>query len=87
MKLKQNENWPSVILHNGKPYLLKKLTRKGVNDSCSMCDLHQLCWATSYAPALIDLCCLDGRGEAYYYEEDWSIYDKQIADFVNDRLP
>lgn len=86
MKLKQNENWPSVILHNGRPYLLKKLTRKGVNDPCSMCDLRQLCWASSYAPALIDLCCSDNRGEAYYYEEDWTIYDKTIADFVSDRL-
>lgn len=86
MKLKQNENWPSVILHNGRPYLLKKLTRKGVNDPCSMCDLRQLCMGTSYPPMLYDICCSDGRGDDYYYEEDWTIYDKQIADFVNDRL-
>lgn len=85
MKQKQNENWPSVILHNGRPYLLKKLTRKGVNDPCSMCDLRQLCMKTSYFPILYDLCCSDNRGNAYYYEEDWSIYDKMIADFVGDR--
>ena len=34
-----------------------------------------------------DLCTSDGRGESYYYEEDWSIYDKTIADFVDERLP
>ncbi len=87
MKLKQNENWPSVILHNGKPYLLKKLTRKGVNDPCSMCDLCHLCMSPSNKIQFIELCTSDGRDEAYYYEEDWSIYDKMIADFVDDRLP
>ena len=87
MKLKENEKWPSVILHNGKPYLLKKLTRKGVNDPCSMCDLHQLCQSPSYPIKFVNLCTADDRGDAYYYEEDWSIYDKTIADFVDGRLP
>lgn len=87
MKLKQNENWPSVILHNGRPYLLKKLTRKGVNDPCSMCDLRQLCMGTRNPTMFYDLCTSDGRGDNYYYKEDWTIYDKTIADFVDDRLP
>lgn len=86
MKLKQNENWPSVILHNGRPYVLKKLTRKGVNDPCSMCDLRQLCIGKTFQLTFFELCCSDDRGEAYYYEEDWTIYDKMIADFVSDRL-
>lgn len=87
MKLKQNENWPSVILHDGKPYLLKKLTRKGVNDPCSMCDLRGLCMGKRLELMFYDLCTSDGRDDGYYYEEDWSIYDKTIADFVNERLP
>lgn len=87
MKLKQNENWPSVILHNGRPYLLKKLTRKGVNDPCSMCDLRQLCMGMRNPSVFYDLCTSDGRGESWYYEEDWTIYDNMIADFVDDRLP
>lgn len=87
MKLKQNENWPSVILHNGRPYLLKKLTRKGVNDPCSMCDLRQQCITAKNPRVFYELCTSDGRGEGWYYEEDWSIYDKMIADFVDDRLP
>jgi hypothetical protein len=33
-----------------------------------------------------DLCTSDGRGDNYYYEEDWTIYDKMIADFVDDRV-
>ncbi len=87
MKLKQNENWPSVILHDGKPYLLKKLNRKGVNDPCSMCDLRQLCKGERGAYLFYDLCTSDDRGDGYYYEEDWSIYDKMISDFVDNRLP
>lgn len=87
MKLKQNENWPSVILHDGKPYLLKKLHRKGVNDPCSMCDLRWMCMGENSASFFYDLCTSDGRGDSYYYEEDWSIYDKMISDFVDNRLP
>lgn len=86
MKLKQNENWPSVILHNGRPYLLKKLTRKGVNDPCSMCDLRHLCMGMKDSARFFELCTSDGRDDGWYYEEDWSIYDKMIADFVGDRV-
>lgn len=86
MKLKQNENWPSVILHNGRPYVLKKLTRKGVNDPCSMCDLRQLCMGMRDSARFFELCTSDGRDDGWYYEEDWSIYDKMIADFVGDRV-
>lgn len=86
MKLKQNENWPSVILHNGRPYVLKKLTRKGVNDPCSMCDLRHFCMGKSLQLMFFELCTSDGRDDGWYYEEDWSIYDKTIADFVSDRL-
>lgn len=87
MRKKKDEHWPSVIIHNGRPYLLKKLTRKGVNVPCSMCDLRQLCMGQK-CPVILDaLCTSDGRGDNYYYEEDWSIYDKQIANFVDDILP
>lgn len=87
MKLKQNENWPSVILHNGKPYVLKKLTRKGVYDPCSMCDLRQLCVEPRNRSTFYELCTSDGRDDGWYYEEDWSIVGMEIADFVIDRLP
>lgn len=86
MKQKQNENWPSVILHNGRPYLLKKLTRKGVIDPCSMCDLRQLCMDMRDSARFFELCTSDGRDDGWYYEEDWSIYDKTIADFVSVKL-
>lgn len=87
MKLKQNEKWPSLIIHNGRPYVLKKLERKGVNDPCSLCDLRNLCMGTRNPTMFYDLCTSDGRGDGWYYEEDWSIVGMQIADFVIDRLP
>lgn len=86
MKQKKNKIWPCVILHNGRPYLLKKLDRKGVNDPCSMCDLRQLCMSPSNLPMLYDLCTSDGRGDNYYYEEDWTIVDKQLVEFLMDPM-
>ena len=80
---KENENpWPSLIIVNGRPYLLKKLTRLTVNDPCCMCDLRDQCNRSHHAGNLSELCCSDNRGESWYYEEDWTIVDKQIVEFV-----
>lgn len=86
MKKKQNEYWPSVIIHNGKPYVLKKMTRKDVNHPCALCDLSYMCTGVSVTANFYELCTSDERGDNYYYEEDWSIYDKMIADFVDTKL-
>lgn len=84
---KQNENpWPSLIIVDGKPYLLKKLTRQGVNDPCSMCDLRSKCYYNLREPTLSELCCSDDRGRDWYYEEDWTIVDKPISEFVEREL-
>lgn len=87
MKLKQNEHWPTVIVMNGKPHQLMKLERKGVNDPCTMCDLRWECDEPNDHFNLLSLCKSDDRDDGWYFAEDWSIYDKQIADFVDDRLP
>lgn len=84
---KRNENpWPSLIIVDGRPYLLKKLTRQGVNDPCSMCDLRNQCNRSHHAGNLSELCCSDDRGEDWYYEEDWTIVGKQIVEFVMDPM-
>lgn len=87
MKLKQNEHWPTVIVMNGKPYQLMKLERKGLNNPCTICDLRWECNEPNDHLDLLSLCMSDNRDGGWYFEEDWSIYDKQIADFVDDRLP
>ena len=81
-----DEHWPTVIVIEGRPYQLVKLERKGVNDPCSMCDLRQRCEPSSKSFNLITLCKSDDRDDAWYFEEDWSIYDKRICDFLNPEL-
>lgn len=84
---KKNENpWPSLIIVDGRPYLLKKLTRQGVNDPCSLCDLRSMCCYNLREPTLSELCCSDDRGEDWYYEEDWTIVGNKVADFVMDPM-
>lgn len=87
MEKKPNENWPGVILHNGRPYVLKKLDRKGIDDPCLMCDLRQLCLGRSILTQFYNLCTGGGRDESWYYEEDWTVYDKQILEFVYAKFP
>lgn len=82
MNKETNEHWPTVIVMNGKPYQLVKLERKGVNNPCSMCDLRQLCEPSAPYFNLIVLCKSDDRDDRWYFEEDWTIVDKQIIEFV-----
>lgn len=81
-----NEHWPTVIIVAGRPYQLMKLERKGVNDPCSMCDLRLICDAPDEYFNLITLCKSDARDDGWYFEEDWSIFDKRICDFINPEL-
>lgn len=78
--------WPTVILMEGRPYVLKKLERKGVNDPCSMCDLRMRCVRDYDMHYLVELCKSDGRNDAWYFEEDWSIYPKEVEDFLNEDI-
>lgn len=83
MNKKTKEHWPTVIVMNGRPYQLMKLARKNVYDPCSMCDLRLICDAPDEFFNLITLCKSDARDDGWYFEEDWSIYDKRICDFIN----
>lgn len=86
MNKKTNEHWPSVIIMNGRPYQLKEMNRQGINNPCSLCDLRTLCNNENGQGFLYTLCTSDDRNEAWFFEEDWSIYDKQICDFVSPEL-
>lgn len=83
---KTEELWPTIIVMNGKPYQLVKLERKGVNDPCAMCDLRQRCEPYSQYFNLITLCKSDDRDDGWYFEEDWTIFDKPLCDFINPEL-
>ena len=81
-----NEHWPTVIVMNGRPYQLKKLERKGVNEVCGMCDLRWECEQPQDYYNLIKLCKSDDRDDAWCFEEDWTIFDKPLCDFINPEL-
>lgn len=80
------EHWPTILINEGRPYRLKELNRQGINDPCSLCDLRQTCKSPMEIDFLHKLCTSDGRNDAWYFEEDWTIYDKRICDFINVEL-
>lgn len=75
--------WPTVIINEGTPYVLKKCNRKGVNNPCELCDLRLLCDDGDDYTRLTSLCTSDDRDEAWFFEEDWMIYDKIVGEFLN----
>lgn len=83
MKEKTNEHWPTVIIMEGRPYQLMKLERKGVNDPCFMCDLRLICDTFDDHLNLVQLCKSDDRDDGWYFEEDWTIFDKQLCEFID----
>lgn len=86
MNKKKNEYWPTVIIMEGRPYRLKELNRQGINNPCSLCDLKTLCNNEHGQGFLYTLCNSDDRNQAWYFEEDWTIFDKPLCDFINPEL-
>lgn len=83
---KEKEYWPTILIMTGRPYVLKKLERKGVNNPCKLCDLRYSCNDSQGLAKLYKLCTSDDRDDAWYFEEDWSIFDKADPNwFISDR--
>lgn len=76
--------WPVLIIKEGKPYRLTKLVRKDINDPCKLCDLRDECFESNVAAKYVSLCLSDDRDDGWYFEEDWSIVGKLVADFATD---
>ena len=86
MNKKTIEHWPTVIVMDGRPYRLKELNRRGINNTCELCDLRTECGYPDGYHDFLELCTTDDRNDAWYFEEDWTIYDKRIGDFINIEL-
>ena len=86
MSKARNGHWPTVILMNGRPYELKQLERLKVYNPCNVCDLRHFCNSVMGENDLIGLCESDGRDESWYFKENWEIYDKEIADFLDNQV-
>ncbi|MBQ5922306.1 MAG: hypothetical protein IIW91_10280 [Alistipes sp.] len=82
--MKEDEKyWPTVIILEGEPFVLKYLNREGVNDPCSMCDLRDKCMTDEEERKFLAFCKSDGRSDDWYFEVDWDIYPKQVGDLLN----
>ena len=83
MKKETEAYWPTVIIMNGTPYRLKELNREGINNPCELCDLRTECGYPDGLDHFMELCTSDDRDQAWYFEEDWTIFNKRIYDFIN----
>lgn len=82
---RETEYWPTILIMTGRPYVLKKLERKGVNNPCKLCDLRYSCNDSHGLGKLYKLCTSDDRDDAWYFEEDWNVFDKPISDYLVDK--
>lgn len=86
MNKRTTEHWPTMIIMNGRPYQLKELNREGINNPCELCDLRTECGYPDGLDHFKLLCTSDDRNDAWYFEEDWSIFDMELCDFLAPRL-
>lgn len=75
--------WPTILINEGRPYVLKKLTRQGINNPCDVCDLRDLGRCGNDNCHFTTLCTADDRDESWYFEEDWGIANKSVFDYLN----
>lgn len=85
MKQKEREHWPTLIIKEGRPYVLKKLERRGINNPCELCDLRNDCGYPVDMTDLVSLCYSDNRDSSWYFEEDWNVFDKPMSDYLIDK--
>lgn len=83
---KTKEHWPTMLIMNGRPYQLKELNRQGINNPCELCDLRTECGYPDGLDHFMQLCTSDDRDNAWYFEEDWTIFDKPLYDFLSPEL-
>lgn len=69
---------PTVILFEGFPYRLMKITPRVSNDPCKVCDLRTVCSDCS----LMNLCQPDGYDTSWAFVEDWNIHDNYVYDLL-----
>ena len=86
MNKKKNEYWPTILIIEGRPYRLKELNRQGINNPCELCNLREASGELNGFCDLTRLCKSDDRDDAWFFEEDWTIFDKYIYDFLNVEL-
>ena len=85
MKQKEREHWPTLIIKEGRPYVLKKLESRGINNPCELCDLRIDCGYPEDLNDFISLCYSDDRDSSWYFEETWDVFDKPMWEYLVDK--
>ena len=69
---------PTVILFEGIPYRLWRISPLVSNDPCKVCDLRTVC----YDYSLLKLCQPEGYHASWAFVEDWNIYDNYVYNLL-----
>ena len=83
MNKRINEYWPTVVIVEGRPYVLTKQQTVTKNDPCAICDLKSKCNVDGILVKFYPLCMSDERDDGWFFAEDWSIYDTPVMEFLN----
>ena len=78
----EKTHWPTVLIMEGVPYVLKRKDNVKGLDVCEYCDLKDLCLYNGDEHYFYELCYSDKRDNNWYFEEDWTIFAKNIFDFL-----
>lgn len=69
---------PTIILFEGYPYKLVKVTHKVTNNPCLFCDLNNVCSNNSF----VKLCQPVGYDTSWAFVEDWDLYNHSIDELI-----
>lgn len=69
---------PTIILFEGYPYRLRKVSAKLSNNPCSVCDLNNVCSDASF----IKLCQPNGYDTSWAFVEAWDLYNDTVDELI-----
>lgn len=78
----EKTHWPTILIMEGIPYVLKHHGYVKGLDVCEYCDLKEFCQDYGDNHNFFELCYSDNRDDQWYFEEDWTIFSRNIFDFL-----
>lgn len=71
-----------LIVHEGIPYALTRIEHGKAYDPCRLCDLKEVCYRGKVTLSLLPLCQPEGLDGGWFFEENWGLVEKKVADFI-----
>lgn len=78
----ENMKFKQLIVHEGVPYALTRYNHDGGYDPCYVCDLKKVCFRGEVTLSLLPLCQPEGADQGWFFEENWDLIDRGVAEFV-----